>query len=60
VLKKGKLYRKYTIDMINVYRVTQFSLNFEKAQKKSSAMKVVLKSLTNSGEWKIEYEKIYP
>lgn len=39
--------------MINVYRLTQFSLNFEKAQKKSSALKIVLKSLNNSGDWKI-------
>ena len=45
VVQKGKFYRKYIIDLVNVYDVENVFLLFEKSERKSS-MRINLKSLT--------------
>ncbi len=45
--------------MINLYKVTDFVLNFERSQKRAG-MRVVLKSYGGHDNWKVEYEEYYP
>lgn len=44
------MYKKYTFDLLNVYRITNFALTFEKSNRKS-IMRIVLKSLSPNEEW---------
>jgi hypothetical protein len=47
-VQMGKLYRKYTMELVSLYKINRVLLNFEKSTKKSG-FKVVLKSYDEEG-----------
>jgi hypothetical protein len=59
IVQVGKLYRKYTIELVNLYRVYRVALNFEKS-KRRTGFKVILKSFDERGNSRIEFNKNYP
>lgn len=58
-MKNGKVYRKFLLDLVNLYSVNNISLVFEKCMAKTN-FNVIIRTLNSKKQWEIVLSRNYP